>query len=176
MLNRDPRFPHKQLIIGVFFFLIGIGILLINTNVLPRLRDTWPIGLILVGLFLLYLVYVKNSSEGLIFVGMVLSLLGLSNLLQQSFGTNFEISRIWPVYMCIFGISILPYASKLKRSKSIVLIIPSIGLILLSILFLPFSLGIAGITFFEFVKIWWPIIFVLLGIFLMIEFKKKGNQ
>jgi len=76
---------------------------------------------------------------------------------------------IWPVFMAIMGLSLIPYALRRRRRHRIDLLISSIFIVLLSLMFLPFSLKRTSITFFQFVLKWWPLLLIIAGLSLIIS-------
>ena len=85
---------------------------------------------------------------------------------------------IWPVFMAITGLSLIPYALKRRRRHRIDLLISSIFIVLLSLMFLPFSLKRTSITFFQFVLKWWPLLLIIAGLSLIISLiiRKKPTK
>jgi len=167
--KKNQKFPNKYLILGVFIFIIGSIFLLWRLEFLPSFNALWPLPLIIVGLFILYMVFFHNYREIYIILGMVLSLGGLFFLLVNTVLTEKGLGKIWPAFMLITGVSLLPYAFRKKKERyKIAIIIPSISIIILSCIFFLFSLDIMKLTFHDFVSLWWPVLIMILGISLVI--------
>ena len=173
MYTRSSRFPNKYLILGVLCIILG-GILLMWTlGHLPSFGILWPLPFLAVGMILLYMVIFQGIKERYILPGMILTLGGLFFLLLNTIITVKSIERIWPFFLLIAGVSFLPYAFKKKDKTKSALVISSVFMVLLSILFLPFSLNKTQISFSEFVFRWWPIIVIVVGVCLLLSFFLK---
>lgn len=178
MENRARRFPNKLLIIGVLLLLVGGLLLLWTFGYLRDLSALWPVIFILLGLLVLYQVLIRGVAEVYAFPGMLMALGGLYFLLGNSLMSWHNLIRIWPVFMAIAGLSIIPYALLKEGYARAVLLVPSIAIIVLALIFLPFSLRIVSVRFVRFASEWWPLLVVLLGaIFLVTHFvrSKRGN-
>ncbi len=168
MKKYNQRFPQKLLVIGILLFIIG-GVLLLQSLGLLQFGDSWPVPFLVAGLVLLYLVYFKGISAQYILPGMILALGGLFFfLLYTPLIPVKSLAKIWPAFMVITGLSLIPYALKKRERTRIGIIISAIAMILLAMLFFPFSLHITGIGFKEFVFKWWPIIIVVIGLGLIL--------
>ncbi len=171
-----PRLPHKLLLLGTTLFIVGGSVLLGNLGEFSTVRALWPITFVVLGLFILYLVYIQGVSERYIFPGMFCTLGGVFFLLLNTVISETDMARIWPIFMTIAGVSIVPYGYKKRGNKRIALLIPSFAIIGLSFLFLPFSLNIAGITFMKFVILFWPIVLMIMGVVLVVVNFMKNKK
>ncbi|RPJ09343.1 MAG: hypothetical protein EHM28_01805 [Spirochaetaceae bacterium] len=167
-MNNKPRFPNKLLIAGIGLILGGSLFLLWTLGYFPEpgtfLFTVLIIPVIAVGLLMLYLVFIKGKSAQLILPGMILLLLGVFFLLYNTVIPVKSFERIWPVFMDIAGLSLIPYALKRKKKARTGILISSVTLILMSLLFFPFSLKLTDLGFAEFAVRWWPIIIIIIGI------------
>ena len=179
MMNdkKSPKFPNKYLVLGVFVLIIGSFFLLWTLGFLPKFVGLWPLPIILFGLFLLYIVFFQHRRDIYIIFGMVLTLGGILLLLVNTILSEKSLIKIWPGFMLITGISLLPYGIRRKKNRyQIAIVIPSVTIIILSCLFFLFSLDITGLSFQEFVSIWWPALIMILGfsLILLYLFSKKS--
>jgi hypothetical protein len=94
---------------------------------------------------------------------MVFTLSGIFILLQTTELVDVEFQRIWPVFMTIAGLSLLAYSFTRRRNHRAVTMVPASAMIVLSLLFLLFSLDIVETSFIVFVSRWWPSLLVFLG-------------
>ena len=169
--NQRPRYPNKFLVIGVAGVVVGGVLLLLNLGYLPQPGRLWPIPVLVVGLFFLYMAWPRKHSDTWIIPGMVLTLGGLVFLLSNTVLEEENLQRIWPLFMLVTGVSLVPYALRKKASARAAIIVPAVFISFLALFFLVFSLhreeggGLAA-----FVRQWWPMILVVLGIALIISF------
>ncbi len=168
MAKSRPRFPNKFLVFGVLFTLVGAVLLLRSLGFLPRLAALWPLLLIVSGMLLLYLVFVvKRGPESYVFLGLILGLGGVVLFLMNTVLTTVGMERIWPIFMTITGLSLFMYGMQKHGDARISLTIPGAAIVILSFVFLPFSLELMKQSFVRFVTEWWPILFIILGIVLI---------
>ena len=163
-----PRFPNKILFIGILLILLGTVLLLWTSGLLVGVVSLWPVVPIAIGVYLIYIVFRRNARESYVFLGMILLLGGIAFLLLNTILTAVALSRIWPVFMSIVGVSLYGYGLKKRGTKRLSLVVPAAAIFLLSLLFLPFSLDIAEQEFVQFVSVWWPTLFLVLGLVLIV--------
>jgi hypothetical protein len=164
-----PRYPHALLLLGAVILLAG-GVLLLGTlGYLPQPGPLWPVPVMLAGLALLYLAYAWSWRERWIIPGMVLSLGGIVVLLLNTVLREEGLARIWPAFMLVTGLSLIPYGYKKRGSARIAIVVPAVFISALAVLFFFFSLR-AGGGFAAFVRQWWPMILVILGLALLVSF------
>ncbi len=178
-MKNNPRFPNKNLILGIILIISGSIILLWQLGFLPSLGKLWALPMLLSGLFFLYVVFIKGKSPRYLLPGMFLCLIGTFFILMNTILTETNLERIWPAFMLITGLSILPYSLyKKSRKARITIIVPVLAIILLSIIFFLFSLDLVNENFIDFVLAWWPTTIIFTGSLLIIFFfiKKKRNK
>ncbi len=162
--KKSPRYPNKYLVIGVLITCGGVFTLLWTLGFLPKITVLWPFISILIGLSFLYAVYFRGKNAIYITFGMILFLLGIFFLLVNTIISEQNLTKIWPGFMLIAGISLVPYAFRLKKRRAqIAITIPALSLIMLSIFFFLFSLNLTSSSLSEFVTEWWPVLIIILG-------------
>lgn len=174
MSPSSARFPNKNLVLGILFLLIGGLLLLWRLGLLPSFGALWPVPFFVAGLYLLYMV-LQGRSRRYIFPGMLLTLGSLPFLLKSTVLPTMSLSRTWPVFMLITGLSFLPYGFGGRRPR-VAIIVPALTIMGLAVIFLPFSLGLTKTSFTEFVLTWWPTLLLLTGIILVSShfWRRKG--
>ncbi len=120
----NPRYPNKLLVGGVAVVLAGGVLLLWNLGYLPQPGRLWPVAVILVGLFFLYLAWPRGRSDRWIIPGMVLTLGGIVFLLMNTILSAQSLERIWPAFMLVTGVSLVPYGFRKRGSARIAIVIP----------------------------------------------------
>lgn len=165
-----PRTRYSMLlIIGAAVLLAGGVLLLWTLGYIRQASPVWPVPLMIGGLVLLYLSYRRGWAERWIIPGMVLSLGGLVLLLMNTVLRQEGLARVWPLFMLVTGLSLIPYGFRKKGGARVAIIVPAVFLSALSLVFLGFSLR-AGGGFTAFVAQWWPMILVMLGLALLVSF------
>jgi hypothetical protein len=167
--KKKPRYPHALLILGAAILVAGGVLLLWTLGYLPQPGPLWPVPVMLAGLALLYLAYARGWSGRWIIPGMVLSLGGLVVLLLNTVLREESLARIWPAFMLVTGLSLIPYGYRKHGSARIAIVVPAVFISALAVLFFFFSLR-AGGGFAAFVRQWWPMILVILGLALLVSF------
>lgn len=167
MEERPPRFPNKLAIIGVFFVLAGGVLLLWTQGYLQRFITLWPLLPVVAGLVLLYFRIFRAAPDYYVFLGTSLLLAGVIFLLTNTvFPLGLE--HIWPLFMTVIGVALLLYGFRKEGASRVSFTVPGGGMILLSGVFLPFSLDLVTVDFVRFVSTWWPVLLVLMGLALII--------
>jgi hypothetical protein len=165
-----PRYPNMLLVTGVAVGLAGGLLMLWNLGYLPQAGLLWPVAVILTGLVFLYLAWPRRKSDRWIIPGMVLTLGGIVFLLMNTILRSQELARIWPLFMLITGISLVPYSLRKQGSARTAILVPGLFICLLALLFFPFSLHRTEGELTAFVRQWWPLILVVLGAGLIVSF------
>lgn len=168
--TRRPRTRYPVLLlIGASAVVAGGVLLLWTLGYIRQFGPLWPLPLLIGGLVLLYLAYRRGWAEKWIIPGMVLSLGGLVLLLLNTVLRQEGLARVWPLFMLVTGLSLIPYGLRKKGGARVAILVPAVFLSALSLVFLGFSLH-AGGRFTAFVGQWWPVILVLLGLALLVSF------
>jgi hypothetical protein len=154
---------------GVVLTALGVLLLFWTQNVLIVLQRWWPAGITVVGAWFLYRAWFRKARPSVLFMGLLLFLLGvfMSAINALSADPVLALKDLWPAVMGIVGISLIPYGARYRRTIRVTLVIPGIILIVLSGVFLLFSLSIVKQSFAEFVISWWPLVLVFMGIILI---------
>ena len=168
--RKKTRYPNTLLVLGMGILVTGGVLLLWNLEYIPHLGRLWPVPVILAGLAMLYLAYPQGRSERYIIPGMVLSLGGLVFLLLNTVLEQESLMRIWPAFMLVSGLSLIPYGFKKRGAARTAIVTPAIFISALSLLFFPFSLRATEGGFAAFVRQWWPMILIILGLALIASF------
>jgi hypothetical protein len=167
MLNSPIR--KATLVSGVVLVLLGIFQLFWPQVLLAVLVRGWPILFIVIGLLILYKFWFRKVRPSALFSGLLLLLTGTFILVlnMRIIPGDLTIKELWPLFMGIVGVSLIPYGSRYRSTVRLTLIVPGIILIVLMGIFLLFSLQIVKESFAEFFIRWWPLILVGMGITLI---------
>jgi len=168
MKQDQNRRRHRPLLFGVIFLFLGASLLLRTTGNLNGVLALWPIVLVFLGVSLLFKVYFRDGRESYVFAGLFLFLAGAFLLIVNTQILDIKLRQIWPFFMLFAGFSLLAYGLKSSGSAKARMMIPALSIILLSAVFLLFSLGVVNVSLRLFVVMWWPAIFVFAGIILIV--------
>lgn len=161
--RRKVSYPRRLLLFGSLLVVVG-GVLMLWTNgLLPSFGALWPLILLIAGIWQLDYSFVNDGREATVLTGMVFTLSGIFILLRTTELLEVEFQRIWPIFMTIAGLSLLAYSFTRERGHRAVTTVPAAAMIVLSLLFLLFSLDIVETGFIDFVSRWWPSLLVFLG-------------
>lgn len=159
---------HRTTFLGITLTICGMGLLSYTAFRVPFVHSLWPPALILFGGFLTWRYFFLGMVEFFFFFGMLCVHAGILGLLSGWF-SFIDIGRIWPLFLTLTGLTLLPYGYKKRRNNRLALIVPSLSFIFLSLVFLPFSLGVTTLRFREFIFRWWPLLIVFLGILFLVD-------
>ncbi len=176
MKKDSVRFPNKMLLGSIFFLMVGIGMLLVTTGVLPEYGDLWPILMTLTGVILLYFVSFRDPKFGYLVPGVMLTMSGILLILHQVFFITVPIDRFWPLFMTFAGCALVAYSIKFQGNTRRVMLVPAVFITLLSLVFLPFSLGLVKKSFQEVVAAWWPLLLIVLSGAMFMEFLRRKKD
>ena len=154
---------------GVVLTALGVVLLVWMNNFLNGLVRWSPLIITALGMIFLYKAWFRKARPSALFVGLLLFLSGTFTALLSTgiLPDELTLEKLWPVFMGIVGVSLIPYGTRYRRTIRVTLVIPGIILILLMGLFLLFSLKVVQQTFAEFFISWWPAVLVAMGISLI---------
>ena len=148
--------------------MLGLALMVPNQVFLEGFFRFWPLVFTAAGVFLLYKALFCKARPSSLFLGLLCSLSGLFVLLLNILPPDtLTIKELWPVFMGIVGISLIPYGARYRRTVRVTLVVPGIILLVLMVFFLLFSLQIVKQSFSEFVIGWWPLVLVIMGLSLV---------
>lgn len=153
---------------GTTLVLLGVVLLMGTLGVLPVFAPFWPLLIVALGGMLLHSGLTARAPEAAVFAGLFLLLGGLFFLLLTTVMSAVELRRVWPVFMSIAGISLIGYARMKTPAGRLPLAVPGFVLLFLSLIFLIFSFDVVDEDFTAFVGTWWPFIFILAGLGLVV--------
>lgn len=167
MVNNSIR--RVALVTGVVLTALGVVLLVWMNNFINGVIRWSPLIFTVVGALLLYKAWFRKARPSALFGGLLFFLSGTFIFLLSSgiLPDDLGLKELWPVFMGIVGVSLIPYGARYRRTIRVTLVVPGIILIVLMALFLLFSLSVVKQTFSEFFITWWPAILVVMGISLI---------
>ena len=167
-MNERKLISQRGLILGLICLFLGGGLLFWTVGHIPFVLSIIPLVFICLGVLLLYFVYYLDMNEFYLFMGMFFIQGALFWILKQRI-LDVYILSLWPVFLLMTGLALLLFALRKRRQKRSIFLVPAITFILLFMVFIPFSLGLAKVSFLDFIRQWWPAGFLVLGIGLLIS-------
>lgn len=165
MQRRGPLIP------GLLLILVGAWLLAQNLGVrLPGLDVLWPAFPLIFGLaFVAQYFFGGRRDSGLVFVGVASALLGV-------FFFAFTLGRLewrsmdhwWPVFVLIGGAAFL--AQWLVNPSQAGLLVPAGMALLVGLVALPLTLGLASEAVVEQAAKLWPLVLILGGLALLASY------
>jgi len=153
----------NRVIVGLAMIVIGIGLLLLTTGVISLGALAFPILLVAVGFVFLVRSFSPGRGASNTFVGTAVGLTGLLLLVRESVLPDVDLVRIWPLFMAVGGVSMVSYGVKRRGMHSTSFVVPGVVIIVLSGLFLLFSLDVIDESLSAIVVRWWPLLVVVIG-------------
>lgn len=167
--RRRFSYPRRLLLFGTLLT-VGGGVLLLWTNaLLPSFGALWPLLLFAAGVWQLDHALAGEGREATVLTGTVFTLVGLLVFLRTTGILELQFQRVWPLFMSVAGISLIAYGFTRPRGYRAVLMVPATAIVMLSVIFLLFSLGIVRTSFLGFVGRWWPTLLVALGVIFLVR-------
>ncbi len=166
--DRPALHRHKYLLLGAAFLLIGFVLLMWTLGYLHRVSALWPVLPIGIGMVSLAMGFHGVGTEASVFVGIFLTVGGVFFLLITTVMSAVEIARIWPVFMTIAGVSLAVFSYRREAGSRLALLVPAIVIVFLSGVFFLFSLNLIRQDFISVVTVWWPVLFIVIGICIIV--------
>jgi hypothetical protein len=171
-MDSRPEFPlarkqHFLLVIGLLLLVCGAGLILTTTSVVPlRIAFSCTVA-ILVGMLINFVAVWKTKRSSWFFIGILLALSGVFFLCIAAAAPKVGLDRIWPFFMIIVGISIIPAGYMRTHRIRAIYFIPAACFIFLGSFFLLFSLRIVALSLRSFMFRLWPFFFILAGVIVL---------
>lgn len=153
-----------RLIVGLLGILLGLLLLLSTTGVIRTGTLLIPVILFMGGVALLIIGYSPEGRDGAVLPGVYLILLAMFLILRATILPELTMRRIWPVFLLMAGVALFVYSWNGSSDYRLVIGVPAITVVVLSIVFLLFSLEVITTSFIDFVYAWWPALLVFAGI------------
>lgn len=157
----------NRVIVGLAMVVIGIGLLLLTTGVVSLGALAFPILLVAVGFVFLVRSFSPGRGASNTFVGTAVGLTGLLLLIRESVQPHIDLIRIWPLFMAVGGVSMVTYGFKSRGMHGTSFVVPGVVIILLSGIFLLFSLDVIDQSLATIVVQYWPILIISIGIVML---------
>jgi hypothetical protein len=159
---------NRRVLVSAGLILAGASLLLVTTGVVTVGALILPLVPIVVGVFLFARAFLPDGHEGNVFTGTFLGLTGGFWLLWEAALPAANLRMIWPVFMTIGGTALVAYGIKRGSESRVSLVTPGVAIIVLSSIFLLFSLNVIEASLAAIAVQWWPLILVGTGAVLLL--------
>ena len=165
------KWLYTLLACGFLFILSGFFCwIAFSTAADGIVKKTWPMLIIGLGFFFFFCTLAFQRKSVFFFWGFLLSLSGFILLLITMEVIHFGVLKLWPLFGIIAGFDIILLSYFIKRMFSISNLLAGFSVIVICCVFLPFSLGIASISFKTFTIFAFPGLLVIGGVSLVALF------
>jgi hypothetical protein len=168
MNQRRSRSDDVLFLTAFSAILIGVMLLLFTTKVFNAISHAWPLLIVAAGGILLYIALVRGASFSFLFAGVFLVLEGSFLLVLVLAG--WKIAKAWPIGMAVIGLTLLVSSLIAKKRLRASLLVPSLGFLVMGLVFALFSFSLVSIDFKGFVATWWPCLIIAGGISLFVAY------
>ncbi|MDA3950114.1 MAG: hypothetical protein PF508_12965 [Spirochaeta sp.] len=159
----------RKVILGILLLGCGAALLLITTGVLTIGALILPFLLFGGGVLLFWRAFLPDGRDSNAFTGTLLSLTGGFWLLWESALPLVPATSVWPVFMTIVGVALVVYGIRKGGAYRFTLVTPGVAIVLLSGVFLLFSLKIVETSLVRMATVWWPLILVGVGLMVLVR-------
>jgi hypothetical protein len=162
---------------GLLLIALGAWLLALTLGVpLPGFDKIWPVLPLVFGLAVLVQFFAEGRRhDGLIFTGVAAALLG-AFFLTITLGplTWPALGRWWPVFVLIGGVAFT--AQWLARPEERGLLVPAALAMVVGVVALALTLGLAGFTLSDQIIRLWPLLLILAGLGLLANYVVSGRK
>jgi hypothetical protein len=167
---------HIVFITGLIFMFLGIIFLLGTMAGISRLSVLWSFLFVIIGaLFAVFAIKLNKRTVYLFFASFFI-LIGSFLFLSALGIIPFTLAEGWPLLSVFAGLALLPAGWRHYRKVSYRYLIPAVAFIVLGCILLLFSFKMTPFSFKRFIITWWPLVFVVTGIILvLLSLSSKGK-
>ncbi len=172
----------RKILLAAGLLLIGAGVLLFG---LKESLDVFSFiafrafFFFLVGGILFYRSMTGKKLSSLFFISLVILCNGFLIIAVDIGLIPYKLIQIWPVMVMLSGIMLVPTGIYKTGRVTSRFLVPAVMIFFMGVFFLLFSLDIIPVSFISFSAQWWPLFFILAGLFLVALFfygKKKDSM
>ena len=178
----NPKIKRKYtariaFLIGAFFMLLGIAFLLGSLENTSLVLVSLALLFLLIGTFCAILAIRLNKRTLYLFFASFFVMIGIFLFLMELNIISLRISQAWPLLSVFSGLALLPVSWRRHGGLRLHYFVSSCALVILGCVLLFFSLKIVPFSFTSFIHTWWPMLFLLGGLTLvLISISSKGKR
>jgi hypothetical protein len=169
------NFPFGRRITARLIFITGLLLMFCGAAfLLGSLTGISPISVflsflfVIIGSILAFLAIKLNKRSTYLFFATFFLLAGFFLFLSALDIIPVAFSQAWPLLSIFSGLALIPSGWHRFGSVRIAYIVPAIAFIILGCILLAFSFGVVPFSFSQFLRNWWPLLFVLGGLLLVL--------
>jgi hypothetical protein len=155
-------------IIGLIFMLLGIAFLFGSMNEISSAAIFLSFLVVVAGCFLAFFSIRLNKSSAYLFFASFFILTGFFLFLSALRIIPVAFSHAWPLLSVFSGLALLPAGWRRYSRFRANFVVPSIVFLFLGCGLLIFSFRMVPFSFSQFILNWWPLLFALGGILLVL--------
>lgn len=154
---------HRRFQLSLILVFGGAALLLLTTGTITVGALILPVVLILAGAILLTRAFLPDGRESNVFSGTASTLTGGFWLLWEAALPNLRLESIWPAFMTIGGLALVAYGFRKSAEYRASLVVPGATIIVLSVVFMLFSLDVINESLAQVAIRWWPVTLIGIG-------------
>ena len=155
-------------VIGLFLMIMGITFLLGSVEGTSRISVFLAFLFVVIGAFCAILAIRLNKRSSYLFFASFFMMAGIFLLLSALGIITLPFSHAWPLLSIFSGLALLPAGWRRYGGFNSRYFVSSCAFVALGCILLVFSLHMVPFSFRQFIYTWWPHIFVLGGITLVL--------
>jgi len=162
---------------GIIFMVLGITFLLGSMEHASTISVFLAFSLLLAGGFSAALAIKLNKRPIYLFLASLLMMAGLFLFLTALGIVNLPLSRAWPLLSIFSGLALLPVGWRSHGKIHPSYLVSSCAFVALGFGLMVFALRLVPYSFMSFVHTWWPLLFLIGGLTLvLITISTKGDR
>jgi uncharacterized membrane protein YgdD (TMEM256/DUF423 family) len=154
--------------IGVLLMLLGVASLLGTIAGASRISVLISFLVVIIGAVFAVIAVTLNKRSVYFFIAAFFLQMGFFLFLSSLHILPFSLSESWPLYSIFAGFSLFIAGWHRYGKIKPWYVVPSVVLVIFGCILLMFSFNLVPFSFFEFVIHWWPLLFVLAGLVLVL--------
>ena len=172
-MNKKSRLLLK--LTAKVIFIIGLSLIILGTTFLfnpmegsSRVSIFISFILVLAGSFCAVFAAKLNKHPAYLFFGTFFLLAGIFLFLSALGIIPLSIVQGWPLLSVFSGLALLSASWRRNAGFSPRYFVVSMAFVLLGLFLLVFSLDVVTFSFMEFIQVWWPLLFLISGLTLVL--------
>jgi hypothetical protein len=155
-------------ITGLLLMFLGAVFLLGSIEGGSRVSVTAAFLFVLFGALCAFYAIRLNKRSTYLFIAAFFLMVGIFLFLQAIRIIPFSFSQAWPLLSVFSGLALLPAGWRRYGGFSSRFFVPSCAFVILGCIMLVFSFNVVPFSFSHFILEWWPLLFVLCGLVLIL--------